>query len=361
MLVAIAVHKQAREEALEDALEELACAFPRFEILERVRRTDSLRLLIVEVFELVILFCREAIAYFAQKLRRLAKAFSPLKLKNLTRLRMKLSEIQKECTFAALEELADTRRQLRKVQEQLRRIEDTGDDTNSRMRESQAWAKKTSSQAKEPYMFDLKKRLGLDRYEDASSHMVARYKTLLGNEFSGHRKKHKSARQLTPELLRQEHVFSSWTERADSTVLVLGGKNWLDDTTIQLNWLSYASVYMVESVRQSTLLLSWFCQTAYTVNRRKRRSFPEILRSFIYQLVEQRSKYVQPQLDEISEAMESADWRSEDCSIAFDAMVEYLASLLKAFEKDDEIVIVLDRLDQCCWGDDPVKGTSKLI
>lgn len=115
LLVTVAVNKQAREETLEEALEELTYAFPHLEILQTLRKTDSLRLLIVQVFELVVCFCREAIDYFAQRLHRIAKAFSPLRLKTLSRLRMKLSEIQKECAFMMLEELGDARRQLREV------------------------------------------------------------------------------------------------------------------------------------------------------------------------------------------------------------------------------------------------------
>lgn len=363
LLLCVAAHKQRREAVIEEVLEELTNAFPRLQTLERIQPKESLRGLIVDVFELVILFCRETIEYFAQRIRRLKDALSPkeLKMKNLSRLRTKLSEIHKECTIMVLEELAETRKQLYEMQTRLRQIETTGNDTNTRLRESQAWIRKTSLRDNETYLSGLKQLLGIKRSEEAApSSIVARYKSILSNEFSDQRREQRHPAQMSWTLLTSDTAFSNWLERAGSAILLLGGSNWLDYASIQLNWMSFASVLVVESVASSSNVLSFFCQTDYTITRRKRQSFSHVVCSLVYQLVEQHLERLWPLREDIADALKSPKWQDADCATAYETMAQLLIQLFAALEKSTKITIVIDRLDQCRWSDDPENGASAL-
>lgn len=356
LLLSAVVYKQRREEAIEEALEELAYAFPRLDTLRIIRPKDSLRALIVEVFELVIIFCRETIDYFAKRLCRLMKALSPkeLKMKTVSRLRVKLLEIRRECEVMVLEELADMRKQLRQIQT-------TGNDTNSRVREGQVWMLKSNLRAEESYLSELKQLLDLKRpVHAASSNTVAQYKSVLTKALSDHRRKRRSPRQMSWALLKEERTFSNWLERAESAMLLLGGSNWLDDSSIQLNWLSYASALVVELTTQPACVLFFFCQTDYTIPRRKRRNFSDVVRNLIYQFAEQHPDRLRSRREDIAEALESPKWQDKDCAVAFDTMAQLLVKLMAAFDEGTEITIVIDRLDQCRWSDDPDNEVNEL-
>ncbi|KAL9082220.1 MAG: hypothetical protein Q9165_008928, partial [Trypethelium subeluteriae] len=363
LLLSVAVHKQQREEAIAEALEELAYAFPRLDMLQKVRPKDSLRTLIVEVFALVISFCRETIDYFAQKLRRLKNAFSPnvLKMKTVSRLRTKLSEIHKECEVMMLEELTDTKKQLRDVQAQLRQIELTGNDTNDHVREGRAWMQKAKSQADECYLSELKHLLHLKRPEDLPSlDTVAHYKSILNKAFLDHRKKQRTPRRMSWDLLEGERTFSNWLRQQESGMLLLGGSNWLDDSSIQLNWLSYASALVVELTAKPGFVLSFFCQKDYTLPHRKRRYFSDVIRSLIYQLAKHHPDCLRLQRQDIAAALDSPKWQEKDSGVAFETMAQLMVNLAAVFSQGTEITIVIDRLDQCRWSDDSNKEVNEL-
>ena len=364
LLLSVAVHKQRREEAIEEALDELAYAFPRLGTLQRIRPKDSVRSLIVEVFELVIVFCRETIEYFTQRFRRLTKALNPkeLKFKTLSRLRAKLSEIHRECEIMMLAELADTRKQLHDVRTQLRQIQTTGNDTNIRVRDGQTWMQNLNTQAEETYFSELKQLLGLKRPEDAtSSDTVDRYKSVLAATFSDHRRKRKIPRQMSWTLLKEDRTFSNWLEYTGSAMLLIGGSNWLDDSSIQLNWLSNASVLVVnELTTQSAYVFFLFCQTDHAVPRRKRLHFSDVVHNLIYQFTRQLPSNLRPQHQDIIEALQSPNLEGKDFTVAFDAMAQLLIKLMASFPEATEITVVIDRLDQCRWAEDSDIGANDL-
>lgn len=60
----MSVHKQQREEAISEALDELNHAFPRLQILEEITPKPKLHSLVAEIYSLVISFARETTEYF---------------------------------------------------------------------------------------------------------------------------------------------------------------------------------------------------------------------------------------------------------------------------------------------------------
>ena len=362
LLVSVTVHKQQREEAIEEAIEELTYQFPRLETLRRLEPKESLRRLIAEVFELVIRFCRESIDYFASRHGRLGQAVSPkaLKMKTLSQLRTKLLEIRKDSEIIMLEQLAEMRKKLQD-------IEKTGIDTNKRVREAEVHA----SSAR---LADLRTLLGLKM---SLSGMfpetdIRHCQSVLINEFSQQRRRARRPRQMSWELLNQDGKLSSWMERETSSMLLLGGNNWLDDSQIQLNWLSHASVLLAgslqsrrrDAVKSTTsppnVVLFFSCQWDYTISQRLRSTFSDIIRHFIYQLAEQHPDLLRSSREAILKAMETQEWKDKLPGIAFDAMTQLLVNLMAEFAEGTEFTIIIDRLDRCRWGDDLVIAGDEL-
>lgn len=147
-------------------------------------------------------------------------------------------------------------------------------------------------------------------------------------------------------------------------MLLLGGSNLTEDSQVQLNWLSQASVLVAEtsiqrrlergpsSAMSSTCVAYFFCQTKHTITKRQRYSFSDVVRHLIYQLAEQHPNLLRSRRDDIANAVKSAEWRDANCGEAFEVMAALLVSIMASFEAGTHIVIVVDRLDRCSWSDD---------
>lgn len=359
ILLGVAIQKQKREEAIEEALEELSYAFPRLETLRRVRPKETLRALIVDVFTLVIKFCRETVDYFAQRTRRLTKALSPLKLKTLTQLRAKLSEIKEECTIATLEELAETRKTLAKVQEQLKRIETTGDDTNLRVRQGHEWMQLSHSSSKSAELREISHALGLKPSEDISTTViVSKYMALLQDEFSDLDYEEGTECGMSWAVLKGEKKFTQWMYEDQSSMLLLGGNNLSDLSSTVLNWLSMASVLVAQADLSTGPKLTYFCSTDYTNSRSRRRSFSDVICGIIYQLAEQHSEFLTEWPTYITEALQSPEWNSDNYSDSFEVMAQLCIKLFSKCQAKENLTIVIDRLDLCQWSYD--EGMNEL-
>jgi hypothetical protein len=150
-------------------------------------------------------------------------------------------------------------------------------------------------------------------------------------------------------------------EQPKSTVFVLGGSNWVEDSAIQLNWLSYASIRMATEMQQSSITLSFFCQTEYRlVSPCKRRTFQDVVCSLIYQLAEQSPSGTEPRAEDLEDALSASEWQSSNCEVSFGSMVHLLIRPLTACDESSIITIVNDRLDQCNWANDQHENADAL-
>jgi hypothetical protein len=175
---------------------------------------QSLRRLIIEVFELAIRFCREAIDYFAApSFGGIKKAMNSreLMIKTSSQLRPKLAEVRKECEIVMLKELKDARLALEEMQIRLREIQITGQDTNLRVQEDQErWRSESDAKAMETYLSNVRRHLNLN----SSNHMpsgacIAKVRAVLKDNFSKARLKEKNGQPLSPALLSSEGTVSS--------------------------------------------------------------------------------------------------------------------------------------------------------
>lgn len=113
-------------------MEEITHAFPRLNTLQRLHPNDNLNALIVDVFRSTICFCRDSITYFKKpSMDRVKQALKPngLKVETISRLRVKLSQIHKECEIKMLEDLNDADLKLEAMHIHLEEIQQTGKDT----------------------------------------------------------------------------------------------------------------------------------------------------------------------------------------------------------------------------------------
>lgn len=343
LLLKAVINKRQQEEAIEEGLEELTYALPRLDTLLRLRATKNLRTLVVDVFQLVIVFCRESILYCTNRVRRLKDSVRPerVKMKPLSQLRRKLAEIHKESEMILREDID-------RMSKQLEHVKITGDDTNRVIRGTQAWLHTSDMEAENAYLNTLKRQL----YSRTSGSpmtlvTVAEYKRVLHNEFSSHKR---SPRTMSWALLEEQKSFSDWYTSPKSSLLILGGINLVDDTAIQLNWVSGASTLLIERPQESKNLF-FLCQTTYTVPRRQRRSFSDVIDSLIYQLVQGYPQQLHHLHHDIADVLASDKWHDQSWDAMVEIKFELLTRLLAALDNGAGLTFIIDRLDQCRWGD----------
>lgn len=390
VLATVAVKKAERDELIEEVLEELAHAFPRLNILEHIEPRDSLRSLMIGAFDLTIRFCRQTTEYCTgRSLRRMKEASIKNELlKTVSRLRIRLSEIHKECEIimihdlkeirntldvmkmklnnAALE-ISETKIRLQEVQARGREVHAIGEDTNNRVREGQAWMERQErTKAQKAHLSEIRKSLDLkDIVKTVDA--ISIVKSLLRRLSENQEQKGKSAKQLTLEMLKANKIFLEWHERSQSSMLILGGHNFVrgnehdseDDS--EMSWLSYASAWLAEeSIRKPGRTLSYFGHLNYTVRKQHRRSFWHVIKTFIYQLAQTLSEESIDVFDKIISDVDPTTWDDADSADMIEQMVDIIVALLELQEEDSSVCIVIDRLDQCQWERFKEKGIDGL-
>ena len=373
VLATVAVNKRKREEAIEEALEELSHAFPRLDTLNRIqelKRNPLLRALIVETFHLSILFCRETIDYLnGTSTHRVLRSLKPneLKMKTLANLRLKLLEVRKECEVILLGLVVEQTMIIRELRIDIGSIKRTGSETLGRVEDSQSLLKEDKeAKVKKKALSELRELLSFDEAENPhSSKTLSKVDEMLRREFSEQKiGSRRIVRPMTKSALTKDKAFAEWHQAKGSCVLLLGGRNARDDSSLQLNWLSWASVWVTRLVSETPCSLSVFCQSEYHMTNRTRRDFSHVLDSLIYQLAARHPEGFHSQRKLITEAVKGDEWQSADHSVVFDRKAELLKELMGEFPDDAPITVVIDRLDRCSWSvesDDDVDGLKPAV
>ncbi|KAF9699864.1 hypothetical protein EKO04_002675 [Ascochyta lentis] len=355
LLVSVAVNKQKHDDWREAVLKELSYAFPRLSTLQNVRPGKTLQLLIMDVFRLSIVFCRETVQYFAgSSLRRLLKSLSEKDLEKTTSdLRIKLSEIHKECEITMLQLLFKQQERIEELGKCIRKLDRTGRNTNDIVNGLEARAKDKS-------LLRLMERLQLET-EDVDLEAIAnQVEGILDVQFADQRHNHKAVCRMSSSILKQEPVFNTWYQQTKSGVLLIGGNNYFDHSDVELNWLSWASVWAARSLDGGGCPLVFFCQTTYNMNRRARCTFHQIVDSLIYQLAAMHPDGLQAQQKTISKARKSTAWNNVNRTVAFEARTRLLIELMASFVRGTIFTIIIDRLDRSCGGEDPNEDIDAL-
>lgn len=381
VLATVAVKKLEHEELIVDVLQELALAFPRFEILERIEPNDRIRAAIIEAFQTTVEFCRQTAEYCAASSLQRAKEASLKKgmLKTVSRLRIKLSEIHRECEVLMLQEvtnigeklntvtieLSETQIRLQEIQARTKDIHSTGEDTNNRVRENQIWMERQEqSKAQRTYISELRVKLGLkDTVKTADA--VFRVRSLLRRLSENQERNGKSPAEMSPRMLRSHKTFSQWYDRPKSSMLVLGGYNLVRDVDFEhadeeeMIWLSYASAWVAEeALRKPCITLSYFGQLSYTIRKQQRRTLWYVLKTFIYQLAQILPEGLLEQFEKVVSDIDFSTWDGADSVEAIEQATGFLIALLEVLPEATSISVVIDRLDQCQWDDFNSKGVD---
>ncbi|KAH6621736.1 hypothetical protein C7974DRAFT_414441 [Boeremia exigua] len=391
ILATVAVNKAEREEFIEEVLEELAHAFPRLNVLEHIEPRDSLRALMIGAFEVTIYFCRRTTEYcMASSVKRIKEA--SLKrdemLKTVSRLRIKLSEIHKECEVIMMQDLKEirstldamtiklntaalevneTKVRLQEVQARGKEVHATGEDTNNRVREGQAWMERQEqSRAQKAYLSELKKSLAIKDMMKAPD-AIYRVRSLLRRLAENQEQNCKNAAQLSPVILKANKTFREWNEEPRSSMLVLGGYNFVRDidsepeSEEEMSWLSFASVWYTEdALRKPGLTLSYFGQLNYTVRKQHRHTFWYVMKTFVYQLAQTLPEDLLEQHEKVLSETNLSSWNAANSVEAIEQMIGVLTTLLDVIPEDVRVSIAIDRLDHCRWDDFTENGVDGL-
>ena len=387
----VAVRKAEREDLIEEVLEELAHAFPRLNILEHIEPKDSIRALMIGAFEMTIQFCRRTTEYCTARSLQRVKEASLKKdelLKTVSRLRIKLSEIHKECEVMMVQELqeikktldamtiklnnsameiSETKIRLQEVQARGIEIHTTGEDTNNRVREGQAWMERQErSKAQKAYLSELRAVLGLKDIVKAAD-AIFRVRALLRRLLENQEQNRRSAIPMSPNMLKSNKTFLEWDERPQSSMLVLGGYNFVreidsdPESGEEMSWLSFASAwYTEEALRKPGVTLSYFGQLNYTVRKQHRHTFGYVIKTFIYQLAQTLPEDSLDKHERIISETDFKPWDTANDVGAIERMIDTLIAVLEVLPEDVHVSLVIDRLDHCQWDKFAANGVDGL-
>lgn len=342
VLLTVAVRKNQREGAIEDALEELTYAFPRLRILKDLQPSERLQELVADVFCLVLKFARETATYFSSKsVRRVKEALKPekQKMKTMSRIRKQLHQVKEESDSLLLQHICDMRQEMEEMNVSVRSIK------------SVTSAHRNSADVE--YLSGIRTSLGVRI--GASNLDLEKYKALLSRAFNNRRATIRKPCETTFGSLAEEPVFTEWLQKEESQLLLAGGQNWHKHNTRDLNWLSEGSVLLAEHLlnqHDEHHGVAWFlCQTDWTMTSRRKHTMQDLISSLTYQIVGMHPDKLRGYRDQIQRAATSNEWRSEDEEVALNAFATLLLGMLRQFDHRFMLSIVIDRLDQCRWSD----------
>lgn len=358
ILLSVYVHKSQREEALLEGFEELKHAFPRLKTLVDVRLDTTvgvcasfqqLENLIAEVFVSIIMFAREATEYYSSQARRLKDTLLPgkTKAKTLANVRKQLSEVHKECEVLMLVQITSLQKSLSEMSVELRATHDGVVRT-----ESHVMHHKNSEDMS--YLSALRRLL--DAKETSDSTDVVLYRDRLKIAFSGLRSKYAHPKGMSMELFKGDADFASWWDSLKSCMFIAGGTNWQQDSSSgPFSWLSMGAVLTIQELQQNRKNVAFFfAYPTWSVrsNSRKRSSPRDMMASLLYQIAKMDHDLLRSKLHEIETTMLSALWNEEDNEPLMESIHNLLVDVFSAFAPEDEITIVVDRLDKCNWNND---------
>ncbi|KAF1818381.1 uncharacterized protein K489DRAFT_97079 [Dissoconium aciculare CBS 342.82] len=370
LLLSVVVHKAQREQTLEDAFEEISSNLPRLDTLTRLRREESdpeqtrhfqkLMELIASTFFHIVQFARQATEYYGSVKQRWKDTLrsEPTKNKTIEKIRKNLQEIRWVCDMLMILKMDALQRNLSDMRTDVgsMRIDVSG--TYKEAITSSDRILKAQSSWNAAHLTELRRLLNVPAHGDHTN--LEHYKKILlqilfdGSPSTGTR--HVRPKEITMDLLRQDSDFNEWWQSKKSCMFLAGGSNFEEKSgSVDLNWISLAAVLVVEAARKHNPKTAvYLAQTSFTVTKRKRSANWAILANIIYQLAEMHEDLLRSKLDTIQSAVLDAAWRSSNAETFMNHVHPLLVDILKAFSTDDEIIIVIDRLDksQCAWEDD---------
>lgn len=154
--------------------------------------------------------------------------------------------------------------------------------------------------------------------------------------------------QMTQELLRSDATYQAWMEYPDSCLLVLAGSTELGGRAPQSSsgcWLSPASIHVFDHFHlQRKKVFFYTCQPDF---REEATSSRLVISSLVCQLLEWKPENLRYNLKDFTSIIESDAWSSKDDPTAIRCHISLLTKVICSIPVEEEIAIILDRLDLC--------------
>ncbi|KAF6831310.1 hypothetical protein CPLU01_06867 [Colletotrichum plurivorum] len=343
VLLAIPIQKDHYERDIEDALDEFAVTFPRLDSINTIAGGSSdsnnrIKKLIAKAYGEIVLFARECIKYYNDTSLGVRKKIADI--------RHLLAEIRWESEILAQRRIADLIDRSKTIERELASI-----GVASRQKQIEDGEKA---------LLELQGLLGIDKADHHTND--GRYKALLDEAFSDVFPDPDRSTRILREMFLTEPSSLAWLNSRESSVLNISGENggFADDTT--LSWLSYAQLLLKSELeRDEKVLVSWyFCQISPMMHASTRPWLKDVLSSLFFQIAKRRPGLLRSGFGDFVSLFEGANWRI-DASSALGEAGNGLISLLSKLNSDDTVVLMVDRLDQCCLEEKSDMGGTEFL
>ncbi|KAL9636033.1 MAG: hypothetical protein Q9204_002405 [Flavoplaca sp. TL-2023a] len=353
----VAVQKSENDERFIGTMKELQNEFPRIEMVDNLYSHASVKDRVSQVYSQVIIFAREATKYFlAHHWGRMMKAiFNPAPLgidKVIEELHRSLAEVNAQIGILLHKrvlEIRDTNEELvSRNQELLLEIRDLKTEVTS-LKDDEA--QKVMHKDEERLM-KLRHILGGDPEE----HREPRFcKENLQHTFPDALEEpdvrqgfSANYEQMTRELLWSDSSYRAWMEYPDSSLLVLAGSTKPGGRAPQSSpgcWLSPAIIHVSDHLRsQGKKVFFYTCQPNF---REESTSSRMVMSSLVCQVLQWKPEKLRYKGKEFTSMIESDAWSSKDGPTAIACHINLLTKAICSEPKEEEIAIVIDRLDLC--------------
>ncbi|KAL8919901.1 MAG: hypothetical protein Q9172_004749 [Xanthocarpia lactea] len=369
-----------------NTLDELQKSFPRIEMAEELYSQASVREKVSKVYGQVILFAREATKYFdAKPLVRIMKAFTspaPLAVDKVVQdLHRCLAEVNAEMGFLLhgrvlhisnqnddLRKLSnDIKKQNEELKAEVKGLRAQNDHVINQNEELKAEGKGLRAQLAS---MEEAKAIEMARTDDENLDSLCR---VLGGDPEEHRDPNLRRRtlesafpealgnlditrdwsasfhQMTAELLESNTAYQDWLKSSASSLLVFEGATAPEGEARQSSssscWLSPAVVHVHHRFQSEGKSIAFYtCQPDY---REKKTTSRLVISSLVCQMLRWKPQVLRNKDKELTAIVKSENWNSEDARIAIARQFELLDTVLKLLPADEEIILILDRLDLC--------------
>ncbi|CAO2653297.1 Nn.00g027080.m01.CDS01 [Neocucurbitaria sp. VM-36] len=340
VFLSVAVLKQEREDEINRAILEFSRHCPRLRILKEIYPDEDLQRHIAEMYTSVIQFARSATLFYQRgSLRRIVSSSNPREKvsETIQVIQTGLVNIRRDCEALMQQRVYELSKQAESLKEELARVNRS--------------LERTDHDRNVKHMTKLRERLQIPNGLSTSSFS---YRSLLASAvFQQQSRGATYPTVLTNNKLEEDAVVNRWLQDIDTGILFLSGKNaaWVNQTT--LNWLSQASVLMMERFREEGKYMAYvFCQTKSLLAEKDKPLIRSVFAYLALQLLEKRAIDRQRIDSDIESTISGDHWNSDDEYDTIQAGTRLINKALHTFGNDETVYLVIDRVDQCRWPHD---------
>ena len=180
--------------------------------------------------------------------------------------------------------------------------------------------------------------------------------------------RHNEPTRITQTSLDREEMFQYWDQTREPCLLHLSGQNWSgSDSGNTLVWLSSAATLVLDRLASSNVFfIYYFCQVSYHVRKDERSQLHDLTCSLVHQLVSHRPEILRSGelsmslVNTLDAGFAQSDEEDDVALEMLERMKKCLLMVLDRFQPEDQIVLVLDRLDKCYCGEEEITASETL-